>query len=305
MSDKNMTLIEFLDEYILFEKPQKYDSETGLSKYDMMCNDEKRPLRQELFESLILRINLLFDLCLTNKQLVIKSDVEYKEGKEFLTYKEIPIFENLNILEQELFRCLLQELPKNLNGTELFHSLKMYDWRNVPENVRMKLLYYIKGLIKFESTLFDSIGDSMQIFQNSCLKLEKPEIYFLKESINALVESENLFDKYPPKFLKNYSIEVDAYKQSKEKALNVVVKKLKQLLVQQNRLLKKLDNKLKAEYKLQSEYQKKYDAVTTTADRKEELSIIAKERNDLLDDSKFYENLNEKIVKLIDEQLND
>ena len=90
----------------MFKKPQKYDAESGLSEYDLMDDREKRQKRQELFESLIKRLNLLFELDLPDKQLVEKRFqlLDNENNKAENSDDElVAVFDNISPIEQEFF----------------------------------------------------------------------------------------------------------------------------------------------------------------------------------------------------------
>ena len=72
MEDKCITLDEFLDQYLLYEKADINDDSSDLFDYENWDTYLKNQKKQELFESLIKRLNLLFELDLSDKQLVEK-----------------------------------------------------------------------------------------------------------------------------------------------------------------------------------------------------------------------------------------
>lgn len=243
MSDKNMTLIEFLDEYILFEKPQKYDAESGLSEYDLMDDREKRQKRQELFESLIKRLNLLFELDLSDKQLVEKRFqlLDNENNKAENSDDElVSVFDDITPIEQEFFIYLLDNIDRTIDGIDILHSLENYDWRPIPKEIRNYLQVYIKKLSDSNSYLFNTLIPTEDLFHSVYLKLENPEKYFFQRSLLSILEAPDTINRYSKNIKKTHKEEIKVYLAQREKALKSIERKLKKIIVHNNKLIKKL-----------------------------------------------------------------
>lgn len=242
---ENISLEEFLEDYIVFNKPQKYDAESGLSEYDLMDDREKRQKRQELFESLIKRLNLLFELDLPDKQLVEKRfqllDSENNKA-ENLDDELVSVFDDITPIEQEFFTYLLDNIDRTIDGIDILHSLESYYWSHVPKEIRNNIQVYLKKLSDSNSCLFNTLIPTEDLFHSVYLKLENPEKYFFQRSLLSILEAPDTIDSYSEQLKKPYQKEIDSYLKEREKVLQAIERKIKKIIVHNNKLIKKLRN---------------------------------------------------------------
>ena len=243
MEDKCITLDEFLDQYLLYEKADINDDTSDLFDYENWDTYLKNQKKQELFESLIKRLNLLFELDLSDKQLVEKrfpslNNENIKDDKS--DDELVAAFDDITPIEQEFFTYLLNNIDRTIDGIDILHSLENYDWRPISKEIRSNLQVYLKKLSDSNSYLFNTLIPTEDLFYSAYLKLENPRSYFFQRSILAILEAPDTMDRYSEQLRKPYQKEIDSYLKEREKLLQAIERKLKKIIVHNNKLIKKL-----------------------------------------------------------------
>lgn len=245
MSDKCVTLDEFLDQYLLYEKADINDDSSDLFDYENWDTYLKNQKKQELFESLIKRLNLLFELDLSDKQLVEKRFLllDNENIKDDNSDDElVAVFNNISPIERDFYTYLLKSLGRTVNGVDILHSLENYDWRPIPKETRNYLQAYIKKLSDSNSYLFNTLIPTEDLFHSVYLKLENPEKYFFQRSLLSILEAPDTINRYSKNIRKTYKEEIKVYLAEREKALKLIERKLRKIIVHNNKLIKKLRN---------------------------------------------------------------
>ena len=243
MEDKCLTLDEFLDQYLLYEKADINDDSSDLFDYENWDTYLKNQKKQELFESLIKRLNLLFELDLSDKQLVEKRfpSLDNENIKDDKSDDElVAVFDNISPIEQEFFIYLLDNIDRTIDGIDILHSLENYDWRPIPKEIRNYLQVYIKKLSDSNSYLFNTLIPTEDLFHSVYLKLENPEKYFFQRSLLSILEAPDTINRYSKNIKKTHKEEIKVYLAQREKALKSIERKLKKIIVHNNKLIKKL-----------------------------------------------------------------
>lgn len=285
MNNECVTLDEFLEQYILNEKVDINDGSSDLFDYENWDTYLKNQKKQELFESLIKRLNLLFELDLPEKQLVEKRFKPLKDENincENSDDELITAFDSITPVEQKFFAYLLKNLGRKSKGTDTLHSLGNYDWRPVQKEIRDMLQVYLKKLADDNSNLFDTLISSEDLLHSAYLKLENPEEYFFKRSILAILDAPENINMHSEKIKKPYKKEIESYLKERDKALQSIDRKLKKIIIVHNKLMRKLradKNKAILQFK---RFKKQYYA-TKDCENKKQLEAQAKELIELLE----------------------
>ncbi len=306
MSNECMTLDEFLEQYILNEKVDANDGSSDLFDYENWDTYLKNQKKQELFEGLIKRLNLLFEIDLPEKQLVEKrfnplknENIDCENSDDDL----ITAFDNITPVEQKFFAYLLKNLSRKNKGTDTLHLLGNYDWRPVQKETRDMLQVYLKKLADSNSNLFDTLISSEDLLHSAYLKLENPEEYFFKRSILAVLDAPENINRYSEKIKKPYKKEIESYLKERDKALQSIDRKLKKIIIVHSKLMRKLRND-KNESILQFKRLKKQYFATKDCEKKKQLAKQAEKLAmlwELPEDSETNEKL-DSILKLFGDE---